>query len=72
MDYQSEVALWSRTSEQSPDKSRVWNNLGIACQQQANFDCAEYAFLTAVKLDPNNLTAANNLYFLPRLSQTKH
>ena len=35
-----------------------------ACQQQANFECAEYAFLTAVKLDPNNLTAANNLYFL--------
>lgn len=64
MDYQSEVALWSRTSQQSPNKSRVWNNLGVACQQQANFECAEYAFLNAVRLDANNLTAANNLYFL--------
>lgn len=72
MDYQSEVALWLRTTEQSPNKSRVWNNLGVACQQQANIECAEYAFLTAVKLDPNNLTAANNLYFLPRLSKTKN
>jgi tetratricopeptide (TPR) repeat protein len=63
-DYRSAVALWSRTSEQSPNKSRVWNNLGVACQQAGDRQCAETAFSTALALDPDDVKAGNNLYFL--------
>lgn len=64
LDYLDERTLWERTVEQSPDKSRAWNNLGIACQQAGDADCARAAFRRAVALDPDNLRARSNLYFL--------
>ncbi|HEX5278413.1 MAG TPA: hypothetical protein VFW42_12195, partial [Fluviicoccus sp.] len=63
-DYRSATALWARTAEQSPGKSRVWNNLGMACQQEGHPDCARAAFTEAWRLDPGNRKAAANLYFL--------
>jgi hypothetical protein len=63
-DYRSEVALWSRTAEQSPGKSRVWNNLGVACLQADDIRCARAAFDRALRLDPDNQRAAVNRYFL--------
>ena len=65
-DYRSNVALWHRTAQQSPDKSRVWNNLGYACQQAVMADCARNAYREALRLDPTNTKAAVNLYFLER------
>lgn len=66
LDYSSEVALWQRTAQQSPGKSRVWNNLGMACQQAGNTECARAAFDQALELDPDNTRAAVNRYFLDR------
>lgn len=63
-DYRSELALWARTAAQSPDKSRVWNNLGVACQRAGDRACAREAFERAWALDPDNGKAAANLYFL--------
>ncbi|RZU38304.1 hypothetical protein EV700_2234 [Fluviicoccus keumensis] len=65
-DYRSATALWARTAEQSPSKSRVWNNLGIACQREGRPDCARAAFTEAWRLDPGNRKAGANLYFLER------
>lgn len=64
LDYLDERSLWQRTAEQSPDKSRVWNNLGMACEAEGDGDCARDAYRRAVQLDPANLRAKNNLYFL--------
>jgi hypothetical protein len=63
-DYRSATALWARTAAQSPGKSRVWNNLGMACRQEGRPDCARAAFSEAWRLDPGNRQAAANLYFL--------
>lgn len=66
LDYTSEVSLWQRTAQQSPGKSRVWNNLGMACRQAGDTDCARAAFDQALRLDPDNTRAAANRYFLGR------
>lgn len=66
LDYTSEVSLWQRTAQQSPGKSRVWNNLGMACQQAGDTECARAAFDQALELDPDNTRAAVNRYFLDR------
>lgn len=64
LDYTSEVSLWQRTAQQSPGKSRVWNNLGMACKRAGNTECARAAFDQALELDPDNTRAAVNRYFL--------
>lgn len=63
-DYRSELALWARTAVQSPQKARVWNNLGMACREAARDDCADEAFRRAMELDPADPRPAVNLYFL--------
>lgn len=65
-DYRSEMALWARTAQQSPEKPRVWNNLGVACRDAGETDCADMAFRRAMALDPAYTTPAVNLYFLHR------
>lgn len=65
-DYRSELALWVRTAEQSPQKARVWNNLGMACREAGDRECASAAFARAVALDPADPKPALNLYFLRR------
>lgn len=65
-DYQSEYALWARTTQQSPQKARVWNNLGMACREAGNTDCARTAFIEALRRDPEHVQARLNLYFLDR------
>ena len=63
-DYRSEVALWERTSEASPMKPRVWNNLGYARQQAGDSDGARRAYREALRLDPTQWRARNNLDLL--------
>lgn len=63
-DYRSELALWARTAQQSPQKARVWNNLGMACREAGRPDCASAAFARAMALDPADPKPALNLYFL--------
>ena len=46
--------------------TRVWNNLGMACREAGENECAATAFERALVLDPGDSRAAVNLYFLQR------
>ncbi len=60
-DYRSEIALWERTVELSPQKSRVHNNLGYAYREAGRLDDARQEYLRALWLDPDNVKARLNL-----------
>jgi protein O-mannosyl-transferase len=64
-DYSSEVALWQDTAAKSPDKARVFNNLGYALQQTGRFEDARTAYQRALALDPAHNKARLNLSNLP-------
>ncbi len=64
-DYSSEVALWQDASAKSPDKARVFNNLGYALQQTERFEEARAAYQRALALDPAHDKARLNLSSLP-------
>jgi Flp pilus assembly protein TadD len=60
-DYHSEIALWESTMRLSPGKSRVHNNLGFAYREAGRLDDARSEYLTALRLDPDNVKARLNL-----------
>jgi tetratricopeptide (TPR) repeat protein len=60
-DYRSEVALWQATAAASPDKARVWNNLGYAQALAGNRPAARSAYERALALDPAHVKARYNL-----------
>jgi protein O-mannosyl-transferase len=60
-DYRSESALWRVTAERSPNKPRVWNNLGYAHLVEGRPDLAKPAFERALELDPGFVRARLNL-----------
>jgi hypothetical protein len=53
--------LWLDATAKSPDKSRCWNNLGMAQLISGREAEAYRAFQQAVRLDPANEIAATNL-----------
>ena len=59
--YHSEIALWQDTAGKSPNKARVWNNLGYAYQAAGRTDDAVAAYCMAIKLNPDHVKAHNNL-----------
>lgn len=61
IDYRSEIALWQDTARHSPDKARVFNNLGYVLQSAGRLDEARQAYQRALTLQPDSLKAANNL-----------
>ncbi|GAB4120048.1 MAG: hypothetical protein Fur0026_10790 [Sideroxydans sp.] len=61
LDYQSEVALWQATVEQSPNKARVHNNLGHAYLLAGRDAEAETAFISALRIDPLQPEALINM-----------
>jgi protein O-mannosyl-transferase len=54
------AALWLDATRKAPDKSRCWNNLGMAHQSAGRMVEARDAFLTALRLDPTNALAEDN------------
>jgi tetratricopeptide (TPR) repeat protein len=60
-DYASEVGLWEQTATVSPEKPRVFNNLGQAYSQAGQPDKAEAAFREALRLHPGYDLARENL-----------
>jgi Flp pilus assembly protein TadD len=66
-DYQSEIALWQSTVKTSPNKSRVYNNLGFAYDQAGEKEAAKQAYKKAIALDSGNWLARNNLQKLTDL-----
>jgi len=63
-DYRDEVSLWLATARLSPDKARVWNNLGYAYQQQGFTTAAISAYRRALIHDANYTRARINLRLL--------
>jgi hypothetical protein len=59
--YRSEVALWEDTAVKSPQKARVYNNLGYAYFLAGRHEEAREAYTTALRLDPRFELAGNNL-----------
>ena len=59
--YASEIALWQDTAQKSPDKARVFNNLGYVYQLAGRHEEARLAYLRALALQPEFTRAANNL-----------
>ena len=51
-DYRSEIALWEATARTSPNKARVWNNLGYAYQLAGRHESALARTSSALTLAP--------------------
>lgn len=62
--YESQVALWESTARASPNKARVWNNLGFARQQSGDKAGAKAAYDRALQIDPEHENALINRYTL--------
>jgi tetratricopeptide (TPR) repeat protein len=60
-DYASEIGLWKQTARVSPQKPRVYNNLGFAYSAAGCVDEAERAYRQALRLDPAYAVARDNL-----------
>jgi Flp pilus assembly protein TadD len=53
--------MWETTARLSPGKSRVFNNLGLSYELEGQRDKALVLYEKAVRLDPANGIANNNL-----------
>ena len=60
-DYGSEVALWESAAISSPQKPRVFNNLGVAHMKESRFDLAIPCFERVLALDPGHRSAEEYL-----------
>jgi len=58
--YRSEVSLWEDTARKSPGKSRVFNNLGCAYEDEGGREKALAMYERALQLDPDNAVAKDN------------
>jgi tetratricopeptide (TPR) repeat protein len=68
-DYRSERALWESTVRFSSHKSRVYNNLGYAYESEGRRLEARTAFAAALKIDPGNKIAQNNMQHIGTYSR---
>jgi protein O-mannosyl-transferase len=67
--YFSEVSFWSDAARKSPLKARTRNNLGYALFRAGDADGALEEFRRALQLDPDNVSARENLL---RVWRIKH
>ncbi len=61
LDYASEIRLWEQTARVSPEKPRVFNNLGHAYGEAGRLELAERAYREALRLHPGYELARENL-----------
>ena len=66
LDYASEIRLWEQTARGSPEKPRVFNNLGHAYGEAGRLDFAERAYREALRLHPGYELARENLEVVMR------
>jgi hypothetical protein len=64
--YRNEIALWEDTALNSPNKARIFNNLGYAYYLAGRSGEASNAYIKALQLDPNFILAYNNLLLLEK------
>lgn len=63
-DYRDEIQLWQATALRSPNKARVWSNLGYAYQLAGLGTEAREAYRYALRLNPQHERARINLFLL--------
>jgi tetratricopeptide (TPR) repeat protein len=61
IDWRSEVAIWAKTLEDSPDNAIVVYKLGSAYRDEGKLDKAKKWYLQSLELYPNLVEAMNNL-----------
>lgn len=66
-DYRDEVTLWEATAKDSPNKVRVYNNLGYAYELAGSKEDARKAYRRALEIDPKHARAAANLGAMERV-----
>jgi tetratricopeptide (TPR) repeat protein len=71
LDYRTELSLWQATVRESPNKARVWNNLGYAYQLAGDIPAARRAYQHALALDPSHVKARINLDALSRMGEPR-
>lgn len=59
--YRSEIALWEDTARKSPQKARVYNNLGYAYALAGRYKDAKESYLRAIALKPDYQLPRENL-----------
>jgi len=62
--YRDEISLWEDTVRKSPNKARVYNNLGYAYFIAGRYEDARRAYIRALEIDSNFTLARNNLEML--------
>jgi hypothetical protein len=70
-DYRSQIALWEDTAKKSPQKARVFNNLGVAYELAGYSDKAFVAYSRALQLDSTYSTANDNFQNLKSKESTR-
>jgi len=71
LDYETEVSLWQATVWESPNKARVWNNLGYAYQLAGDIPAARRAYQRALAIDPSHVKARINIDALSRMGEPR-
>ncbi|MCX5815914.1 MAG: tetratricopeptide repeat protein [Proteobacteria bacterium] len=64
--YRSEIVLWEDTARKSPQKARVFNNLGYAYCLAGQYDKAKEAYNKALQIDPDFEIVRNNLSWIEK------
>jgi protein O-mannosyl-transferase len=59
--WKDDLSLWSDSIEKSPNKSRGYLNRGLALHKQDRYDEALRDYKNALRLDPKNWAAINNM-----------
>ena len=60
-DWRDPITFYNQTLQYAPDSYRVWNNLGMAYDDNGQYLLAERAYQTAASIDPANPIAYHNL-----------
>lgn len=66
-DYRDEISLWEAAAKYSPNKGRVYNNLGYAYELAGRKEDASKAYRRALEIDPRYARAADNLRAVERV-----
>lgn len=69
--YESEIALWENAQQHSPEKARVFNNLGCAYLSAHRAEEAKAAFRTALRIDSHYELARHNLAVLAHRAEAR-
>ena len=60
-EWRDPITFYTQTLQYAPESYRIWNNLGMAYDDNGQYLLAERAYQTAISIDPDNPIAYHNL-----------